>query len=549
MFNARDCLPLYSRYTSEMDGSSIRAVELVFLLLLLFVVVFGYLAQKLRLPYPIVLVVAGTLLGFAPGIPSIKLDPDLVFFVVLPPLLYSAAWLISWRDFSYHMVSILLLAFGLVGFTVFGVAAVAHWLFPGFDWRLGVVLGAVIAPTDALAATTIAKRIGLPKQIVDILEGESLVNDASGLLALEFGIALVVNNQAPTLSVGILRMAYLVVVGIAIGLISGWIVDRVERRIDHAPIEIAISIFVPYATYLTADAAHSSGVLAVVACGLFLSRRSSEFFSPSVRLQAWAVWESLTFILNGLVFVILGLQLPYILGAIHDFTLPHLVVYGFLFSVLVILLRIIWVFPGAFLAQFIRSHLLHQQHYKPTANGILIVGWTGMRGVIALAAALALPEVMENGQAFPQRDLIIFLAFSVILVTLVLQGLTLPPLVRALGLAVVPGPDSEEEAARREILQAALAHLENARAKDEGQFEPLYDDLRGHYETQLTALSEDRQEEMESATAYHHKHERLVRDLLRVQRQTAVRLRNEDHINDEVLRKLERELDLREADF
>ena len=531
-----------------MDGSNIYAVELVFLLLLLFVVFFGFVAQKLRLPYPIVLVVAGTLLGFVPGIPSIKLDPNLVFFVVLPPLLYSAAWLTSWREFSYHLVSILLLAFGLVGFTVFAVAAVAHWLFPGFDWRLGVVLGAVIAPTDALAATTIAKRIGLPKQIVDILEGESLVNDASGLLALEFGIALVVNNQAPTISGEALRLVYLVLGGIAIGLISGWIVNRVERQIDHAPIEIAISIFVPYATYLTADSLHASGVLAVVACGLFLSRRSSEFFSPSVRLQTWAVWDSLTYILNGLVFVILGLQLPYILAAIPEYKLWHLVVYGFLFSGLVILLRIMWVFPGGYLAQAIRTGLLHQTRYRPTPKGILSGGWTGMRGVIALAAALSLPEVLANGQAFPQRNLIIFLAFSVIFVTLVLQGLTLPPLVRALGLAVEAGPNSEEEAARREILEAALAYLEKAQKKDEGKFSPLYEDLRGHYEVQLTALS-DRKEEMAGATAYHHKHERLVRELLRVQRQTALRLRNENHINDEVLRKLERELDLREAEL
>ncbi len=312
---------------SAMDSGSIHAIELVFLLLLLFVVVFGFLAQRLRLPYPIVLVIAGTLLGFVPGIPRIKLDPDVVFFVVLPPLLYSAAWLTSWREFSYHLVSILLLAFGLVAFTVLGVAAGAHWLFPGFDWKIGFVLGAVIAPTDALAATSIAKRIGLQKRIVDILEGESLVNDASGLLALEFGVAMVVHNQVPSISGGLLRLTYLIVVGIGVGLISGWIVDRIERQIEHAPIEIAIGIFVPYAVYLTADSIRTSGVLAVVVCGLFLSRKSSEFFSPGVRLQAWAVWDSLTFILNGLVFVIIGLQLPYVLAGIQDYAVATGVVW------------------------------------------------------------------------------------------------------------------------------------------------------------------------------------------------------------------------------
>ena len=530
-----------------MDGSNIHAVELVFLLLLLFVAVFGFLAHKLRLAYPIVLVIGGTLLSFVPSGPRIKLDPDVVFFVVLPPLLYSAAWFTSWREFSYHLVSILLLAFGLVAFTVLGVAAVAGCLFPGFDWRIGFVLGAVIAPTDALAASTIAKRIGLRKQIVDILEGESLVNDASGLLALEFGVAMVVYNQVPSVPEGLLRLAYLIVAGIAVGLISGWVVDRVERQIEHAPIEIAISIFVPYATYLTADSIHTSGVLAVVVCGLYLSRRSSEFLSPSVRLQAGAVWDSFTFILNGLVFVITGLQLPYVLDAIHDYTLPQLLLYGALFSGLVILLRVVWMFPGALLAQLIRNHILRQKRFMPSARGILIVGWTGMRGVIALAAAIALPRVLGDGQPFAQRNLIIFLAFSVIFVTLVLQGLTLPALVRALGLTVAPEPNDEQESARREMLTAALAYLQKSRKTDESEFGVLYEDLSGHYQQRLSALSGEGDKETAALSKHRRRHNRLMRELLRVERQTAVRLRNEGRINDETLRELEHELDLREV--
>ena len=532
-----------------MDGIAIHQVELIFLLLLLFVVVFGFLAQKLHLPYPIVLVIAGTLLGFVPGIPSIKLDPDLVFLVILPPLLYSAAWLTSWREFSYSLVSILLLAFGLVAFTVFGVAAGAHWLFPGFDWKIGFVLGAVIAPTDALAATTIAKRIGLPKRIVDILEGESLVNDASGLLALEFGVAMVYSNQAPSVSAGLLRLAYLVVAGIAVGVITGWIVDRVERRIEHAPIEIAISIFVPYAAYLTAESIRASGVLAVVVCGLYLSRRSSEFFSPTVRLQAWAVWDSLTFILNGFVFVMLGLQLPHILVAIHDYTTRQLLMYGGLFSALVIVLRMIWAFPGALLAQWIRTRLLHQKELVFVPKGVLIVGWTGMRGVVALAAAISLPQVLENGQPFAQRDLIVFLAFSVIFVTLVLQGLTLPPLVRALGLADASGRNIEEESARRQMLEAALAYLQTSREEDGPELGAFYEDLAGHYQHRLTALSAEEDNENAGTITDHQRHRQLVLESLRIERQTAVRLRNERKISDETLRELERELDLKETDL
>jgi monovalent cation/hydrogen antiporter len=526
---------------------NVQAVQLVFLLLLLFVVAFGTLARKLQIPYPIVLVIAGGLLGFIPGIPKIALNPDVIFFVILPPLLYSAAWVTSWREFSYNLASILLLAFGLVFFTVVGVAESAHWLFSGFDWKLGLVLGAVIAPTDALAATSIAERVGIPKRITTLIEGESLVNDATGLLALEFGIAIVLRNETPTVAAGIARLAYLTFGGLAVGLITGWIVDRIERRIDDGPIEIAISILVPYAAYLTADRLRASGVLAVVACGLYLSRRSSGFFSPQVRLQAWAVWEALDFILNGLVFVLIGLQLPYVLGGIHDYGHGTLLLYGALFSALVIALRVVWVFPGAHVAYWIRTRVLHQKLPKPTLGSVLILGWTGMRGVIALAAAIALPQTLADGSPFPQRNLIVFLAFCVILVTLVLQGLTLPWLVRILGIADSPGSNVEEEAARREILEAALAYLDESRRKDTGEFAGIYDDLAGHYRHRLTDVVGKEDGESEIGPEHHERLSRISRDLLRLERQTAVRLRNEGRINDETLRQLERELDLREA--
>lgn len=530
-----------------MVTGDVQAVELVFLLLLLFVVAFGTLARKLQVPYPIVLVIAGALLGFVPGIPKIALNPDLIFFGILPPLLYSAAWVTSWREFSYNMVSILLLAFGLVTFTVVGVAVGAPWLLSGFDWKLSLVLGAVIAPTDAIAATSIAKRVGIPKRIIDLLEGESLVNDTSGLLALEFGIAMVLGNQTPTVAGGALRLAYLTFAGVAVGLITGWIVDWIERRIDDGPIEIAISILVPYAAYLTADRLRASGVLAVVACGLYLSRRSSGFFSPGVRLQAWAVWDALNFILNGVVFVLIGLQLPYVLAGIHDYSLGTLILYGALFSALVIALRILWIFPGAFLAYKIRSLLLHQKVIMPPLGGMLVVGWAGMRGVIALAAAIALPQTLADGSPFPHRNLIVFLAFCVIFVTLVLQGLTLPWLVRVLGVADPPGPNVEEEAARREILEAALAYLEEERRKDAPEFAVIYEDLTGHYRHRLTDVTGDQDAENAISPEHHQRLARISRDLLRLERRTSVRLRNEGRISDETLRELEHELDLREA--
>jgi len=448
------------------QNGGIHEFEIVFLLLLLFVVIFAALARKLQTPYPIVLVVAGLFLSFIPGIPRVSLNPDVVFLVVLPPLLYSAAWLTSWREFKFNLVSISFLAFGLVGFTVLGVAGTAAWVFPGFDWRLGLVLGAVVATTDAIAATSIAKRVGLPQRIVDILEGESLVNDASGLLALEFAVAMVVSGRIPTVAQGALRLTYLIAVGLVFGVLFGLIVDLFERRIDDGPIEIVVSILTTYAAYLAAEAVHASGVLAVIACGLYLSRRSSEFFSATVRIQAWAVWDSLTFAINGLVFVLIGLQLPHVLAGIRGYSLLHLAFYGAMFSAIVIVLRLLWMYPGTFLARLIRRHLLHQTFPMPGPKQIFVVGWTGMRGVVALAAAIALPEVLSDGSPFPQRNLIIFLTFCVILVTLVLQGLTLPPLIRALGLAGQAGTQDEEEEARRFITSTALNHLESARSQD-----------------------------------------------------------------------------------
>src|SRR5258706_3926436 len=243
-----------------MQGGGIHAIELVLLLLLVFVVVFAALARKLQTPYPIVLVIAGLLLSFVPGIPKVSLNPDIIFLVVLPPLLYAAAWVTSWREFKFNLVSILMLAFGLVGFTVVGVAATTKWVFAGFDWRLGFVLGAVVATTDAIAATSIAKRIGLPQRIVDILEGESLVNDATGLLALEFAIAMVVDGRTPTVAQGALRLTYLIGAGLAIGFLLGLVVEWFERRIDDGPIEIVVSILTPYAAYLAAESVRASEI-------------------------------------------------------------------------------------------------------------------------------------------------------------------------------------------------------------------------------------------------------------------------------------------------
>lgn len=530
-----------------MPSTGIHAAELILLLLLLFVVVFAALAKKLKVPYPIVLVIAGLLLGFVPHIPKIVLDPDLVFLVVLPPLLYSAAWLTSWRDFSRQLVSIISLAIGLVAFTVLGVAATASWLFTGFDWRIGFVLGAVVATTDAIAATSIAKRVGLPKHIVDLLEGESLVNDATGLLALEFAIAIVVYGETPTIFSGLSRLVYLILAGIVVGLFVGRLVEWFEHRINDAPIEIAVSIFVPYTTYIAAEAIRGSGILAVVAAGLYLGNKSSRFFSPAVRLRANAVWESLVFLLNGFVFVVIGLQLPYILRQTEGIPITKLLLYGGLFSALIIVLRLLWTFPSARVSYIVGTHLLNRKVEQPGDRELFVLGWTGMRGVVALAAALSLPQDLANGSPFPHRNLIVFLTFCVILVTLVLQGLTLPPLIRALGLAGASYPHSLEEEARRAVLEASLRYLESRQQSDMPVFGDLYDDLKQHYRYRLASLGGSPSDRDEPASEQHTRYLALSLELLAKERETILQLRDEHRIDDEVLRKIEHELDLSET--
>ena len=295
-------------------GESLHAVETVILLLLVLVAGFAVVARRLKVPYPIVLMLAGLVISFVPRVPRVPLDPNVVFVIFLPPLLYASAWTMSWREFRRNSVVIGLLAVGLVGFTVWGIAEFSERFITAMYWKAGFLLGAVVATTDAIAATSIAKAVGLPRRIVDILEGESLLNDATGLLALEIGLGIMVSGQTPTVGTGIARLLYLIVGGLAIGLLIGVVVGWIEKFIDDGPVELVVSLVVPYAAYLAAERAKASGVLAVVACGIYMSRKSAEFFSPSVRLQVDGAWEALVFMLNGLVFVLIGLQLPYVLA-------------------------------------------------------------------------------------------------------------------------------------------------------------------------------------------------------------------------------------------
>ena len=529
------------------SGASLHGLEIVILLLLMMVASFSAIAHRLKIPYPIVLVVAGLVISFVPGMPRIPLDPSLIFLIFLPPLLNSAAWATSWREFRHNLVLISFLAVGLVGFTVWGVALFSEHFITALDWKAGFLLGAVVSTTDPIAAASIAHSIGLPRRVVEILEGESLLNDATGLLALEIGISIIMRGEAPEVGSGILRLIYLIVGGVGVGLLIGLVVGWLEKFVDNGPIEIVLSLIVPYAAYLGAEEAKASGVLAVVACGLYLSRKSATFFSPGVRIQVMSVWDALTFMMNGLVFVLIGLQLPYVLAGIRgEYGLATLLEYGVAFSVILIALRMAWVFPAVKMASLLRRWTGHVEK-QPDARDVFVIGWTGMRGVVALAAAISVPEMLADGRIFGPRNLIVFLAFCVILVTLVVQGLTLPTLIRGLGLARTTGMSAEEREARRIALEDAIGYLEEGRKQSGDSFFHSFDDLLDRYRHRLAQVESVYGEEQDNGT-YRHVIE-TAEGAVRAERRAIIRLRDQGRISDDLLRTMERELDLEESRY
>ena len=531
-----------------MPALNLHSLQIVFLGLLVAIALIAGVARRLSVSYPIVLVVTGLLFSLIPGIPPVPLAPDLVFLIFLPPLLFAAAWQTSWRDFRYNIVSIVSLAVGLVFFTAIGIALTARFFMPNFDWRVGFLLGAVVSPTDAVAATSIAKKIGMPKRIVDLLEGESLLNDATGLLALEFGLDMIVHGTTPTIGAGLLRLLWLFAGGVGVGLIIGAVVAWFEKWVDDGPVEIALSIIVAYGAYLAGEAVHASGIISVVVCGLFLSRKSATFFSPQVRLQASSVWDALEFLLNGLVFLLMGLQLPLILADIRGYSHARMLLYGAAFSAVLIALRLLWMYPAALITYKIRRYVQHQEEHVPPARGIFVLGWTGMRGVVALAAANSLPYTLANGAPFQQRNMIVFLTFSVILVTLVLQGLTLPAVMRMLGLNGEAKNGCDEGEARRLLIRRAMAHLEDCKPDDDDALQHAYDDILHQYEHRLESIVD-----CGPGIPAEDRHARsmlnVMLETVQAEREELLGLRDDGRIDESIYRLLERELDLSESRF
>jgi Na+/H+ antiporter len=529
-----------------------HTLEVVFLFLLIVVAFFAGLARRIDVPYPILLVIAGLGISFVPHVPQIPLKPDLVFAIFLPPLLYAAAWQTNWRDFRRNLLSISMLAFGLVGFTVLCIAFFASYFIHALDFRSGFLLGAIVAATDAVAATSIARSLGISRRITSVLEGESLLNDATALLALEFGLALLLDGTRPTVLGGSARLLWLTVGGVGVGLLLGYIMTFVERWIDEGSLEMVVSLIVPYVAYLAAEELKASGVLAVVACGLFLSRRSGNFLSAPARLEILSAWKALDFILNGIVFVLIGLQLPYILAGIRGESIGHLIFYGVSFSALLIALRLIWIFPSARTSFWIRRRLFHLDVTALDRKSIFLVGWTGMRGVVSLAAAFSLPFTLPNGEPFQQRNLIVFLTFCIILVTLVVQGLSLPPLIRALGLGGEDREVAEEHRyALRVTTEGAIAALQARRENADDNEQHDIDDLLHKYEHRLEAVRgkvtlEDGSTDTEPIDRLKKRAE-LLRSVASVEREVLLELRDAGSVGDEIIRSLERDLDLAEV--
>lgn len=504
-------------------------------------------ARRLRISYPILLVITGLVIGWIPGLPPVILSPDAVFLVFLPPLLYYAAWQIDNVELKLYSRSVSFLAVGLVLFTSTVVALVAYLFIPGFSLAQGYLLGAIIAPPDAIAASSVMKGLNVPKRITTVLEGESLINDASSLIIYRYGLIAILTSQFVLWKAG-LQFIGIALASVLLGLFIGWVAILIHKAISRdTVINTAITLLIPYGCYLIAEELHISGVLVVVTVGLYVSVRSVDVFTYQSRLQTSSVWEIVVFLLNGLVFILIGLQLPTIVSELNGYTLTQALNYALLISAVAIVCRIVWVFPGAYLPRWF-SKRIRQREVKPSWQQVSVVSWAGMRGVVSLAGALALPLTLPNGQPFPGRDLILFITFGVIFCTLVLQGLTLPVLIDELNVRAPVDEKLEERKLRRKMAQQVITHLE-ANHSAGSVHDDVLNYVKNTYELRINELNgmlranngSDRPAELYQEAI------RLQLELLSVERAVLSEQRKESLLDDDTLRKLEQELDLEAA--
>jgi Na+/H+ antiporter len=518
----------------------LHQLEIVILLLAV-VLALATIARKLVVPYPILLVIGGLTLALVPGLPTIRLDPDLVFLVFLPPILWSAAYFTSLREFRKNLRPISLLAVGLVAATTAAVAVVTHAILPGIGWAEAIALGAIVSPPDAVSATAIGKRLHIPRRVVTILEGESLVNDATALILYRAAVTAAISGTF-VLSETLLEFVMSATIGVLVGLAVGAVIRWVLSLTSDSFTEIAVTLLAPYVAWVVAEHAHSSAVLACVAGGLYIRQHFSEAVAPLTRIQARAVWDLLVFILNGVIFILIGLQLGALRESVPSGRFESLLIAGALVSATAILVRLVWVPLAAVLPRLL-SPSLRVRDPMPPWSYIFLVGWIGMRGIVTLAAALALPVTTAAGAPFPFRAEIILISFSVILATLVLQGLSLTPLIRVLRLEEDRGLEQEEMRAREHAATAALARLDEL--ADQGWLVPeQLERMRLHYGRRLQRYARsgtvDEECTLEAAEAFR----RLRHETLTTERLALIGLRNDGTISDDLLHRLEHELDV-----
>jgi CPA1 family monovalent cation:H+ antiporter len=520
----------------------VHHLELI-LILLAAAAALEILAHRIGVPHPALLVLGGLALALTPGLPRVGMDPETVFLVFIPPLLYRAALLTSWRDFRSHLRAILTLAIGLLLATVAVVAVVAHALTPEFTWATAFVLGAIVSPPDAVAAIAVMRRLGVPRSVVTILEGEGLVNDATALVAYRMAMAAVVAGSFSVRSAS-LNFVIAAAGGVGMGLAAALLIVGIRKMVGRSPlVENTISILTPFVSYIPADRVGVSGVLAVVTTGLYLGRVGPRLVSPTTRLQALALWDMIVFMLEGLIFILIGLYLPSSIDALKNHSLRTLLGYAAIISAVVILVRLLGVFPAAYGLRFL-ARLFGARWPYPPWRQIAFTGWAGMRGGDSLVIALALPLVTSSGAPFPARELIIFLTFSVILVTLVLQGFTFSASVRLLGLRDDGREAGEEGQARRLAAEAGLARLEEL-AREPSASRSHIDDLRDRHARRLHHLMvKDHNTLFPEKREYFSIYRRLRGEMLAAERNALIKLRDDGVISDAVMHVVQHDFDL-----
>lgn len=520
-------------------------LSLFFLMALLYL-----LSQRWKISYPIFLVIGGLVIGVVPGLPKVSLDPELVFLIFLPPLLFEAAWSSSWDQLWKWKRSILLLAFGLVLVTSAIVAYYAAALIPGFTLALGFLLGGIISPPDAVAATSVLKGMAVPRRGLAILEGESLVNDAASLTVFRFAVAAVMTGQF-VLRQAAVDFLVLSIMGALVGLVIAHILYFVLRHWAKASsITTPITLIAPYLMYVVAEEFNWSGVLAVVCGGLFLSFRSSRFLNYETRLQTKEVWQTVGFLLNGFVFILIGLELPVIVAGIKGYAMRDLIYSTLLIAAIVIVIRILMVYISAFVPRLL-SRRIRAREKPPGFKLPFIVGWAGMRGVVSLASALSIPILLPSGEAFPERNLIIFITFAVILITLVFQGLTLPLFIRWLKVEEVDvyvPTDQQIATIRLELGRQVVDFLDTKYADEMRRYENIAR-IREQNLLSVTALEHTLQnmEDAGNIRSARKLYQQVMLEIVDLRRQSLQAMRDEKRYDDSVIRFLENNLDLEEA--